>query len=840
MQRSAEEPSLYRRYWFPPGVYDEMCTPDGAIRGQWEYVIQSLGALGAAELNRRGDEARRLLKDNGVTYNVYGDPKGIERPWSFDPIPALLSSQEWSSIETGLIQRAELLDLLLADLYGPRNTIRRGILPPELIFAHPGFLRCCQGILRGRGKSLLVSAVDLARAANGSVWVIGDRAQAPSGSGYALENRIVLSRALPSLYRDAHVHRLAHYFRTMRATLNNLGRNLADNPRVVLLTPGSGNETFFEHAYLANYLGLTLVHGGDLTVRDRRVHLKTLEGLQPVHVILRRIDDIFCDPLELRNDSLLGTPGLVEASRAGNVVIANPLGSGVLENPGLMAYLPRLCRELLGEDLMLPSVATWWCGEERAREYVIENIERLVIKPIFAHPSTATFFGPRLGAKQRESLADRIRAHPLLYVGQERIELSTTPTLVEDNLQPRPMVLRAFLVARDESYVVMPGGLTRVSASADDWIVSNQHGGASKDTWVLASEPEKPLSLLPVGERSVALTRAGGEVSSRLADNLFWLGRYAERTEGIARLFRQLLLRLLSSEVEQSDECLTILFRSVTGPTGSDMELVFRESPEATAISEVELLTFLLDPRRPGSLIMNMAALVNAGRNVRDRLSDDTLRVVNTIAEEFGQPTQLSLALESVERLILVLSAFAGLAAENMTRGTGWRFLDMGRRVERAAATVRLISEVGVGKREPSGAVWEMVLAVTDSSITYRRRYQDRVEAGAVLDLLLHDESNPRSVGYQLIRLQEHVTRLPQKSELARRTPEERHVIEAVTALRLTDMDSLAQLSRQEEQRGALAELLAKLDSLVAALSDSISNSYFEHVEAPRQLVAIK
>lgn len=836
MQRTSTEPILYRRYTIPPGAYDEMCTADGALRPHWEYVIHSLGTLGPGELKLRGQEAQRLLKENGVTYNVYGDPQGTDRPWRFDPIPYLVSSQEWSSIEGGLIQRAELLDLILADIYGPRDLIRKGLIPPELIFAHPGFLRCCQGIVPTRNRWLPLYAVDLVRAADGNIWVLGDRTQAPSGSGYALENRIVLSRTLPSLYRDSHVHRLALYFRTIRATLHNLARHLTENPQVVLLTPGSGNETFFEHSYLANYLGFPLVHGGDLTVRDRKVWLKTLDGLQPVHVILRRLDDTFCDPLELRNDSLLGVPGLVEAARAGSVVIANPLGSGVVENPGLSPFLPRLSRELLGEELLLPSVASWWCGFPKDREYVLENLPRLVIKPIYSHPSTAVHFGPKLSEGQLQYLADRIRAHPEHYVGQERVALSTTPVLDGDLLQPRPMVLRSFLVSRDDSYVVMPGGLTRVSASAEGWIVSSQYGGSSKDTWVLASEPEKPASLLAIKEGPIALSRAGGEIPSRLADNLFWLGRYAERTESVARLLRQLLLRLLSSEADPSDECLTVLFRAVAGPADSDMELVFRESEEAATFSEAELLAFLLDARRVGSLTFNVNSLIGAGRSVRDRLSDDTLRVLNTLADELGAPTQLSFALESIERLILVVSAFAGLSAENMTRGQGWRFLDMGRRIERAIDVINLLASIGVGKRQPSRPLWEMVLATTDCSITYRRRYQDQLESVAILDLLLHDESNPRSVGYQLVRLQEHVTRLPTKPEAARRSPEERYVLDAVTTLRLADMDSLSQLSPGEEQ-GALLDLLGRLETRLQLLSDSIRNSYFEHIEAPRQLV---
>ena len=344
----AEEAPLSREYRPLSGHYDEMCTDDGGLRPHWQYVVRALEALGTMELDRRWNEVRRLLHENGVTYNIYDEPQPTERLWPLDPIPVLLTSAEWSVIEHGLIQRAELLDLILADLYGPRRLIRSGSLPAELIFAHPGFLRPCDGLGAGNRRRLLLYAADLARTPDGRMWIIGDRAQAPSGAGYALENRTVLSRVFPSLYRDSHVHRLALFFRAVRATLHELNPRGQDDPRVVLLTPGPENEAYFEHAYLASYLGYPLVHGGDLTVHDERVWLKALDGPRLVDVILRRVDDDYCDPLELRPGSLLGTAGLLQAARVGQVGIANPLGSGVLEHPALMAFLPALARELLG------------------------------------------------------------------------------------------------------------------------------------------------------------------------------------------------------------------------------------------------------------------------------------------------------------------------------------------------------------------------------------------------------------------------------------------------------------------------------------------------------------
>lgn len=830
---------LSEKYYVPAGSYDEMCSSAGVLRPHWEYLIRSLDALGTQELARREQEAQRLLRENGVTYNVYDDPQGRTRFWALDLVPVLLTSQEWSTIERGLIQRAELLNLILADLYGPRTLIAKGILPPELIYAHPGFLLPCHDVRPAGGYYLPLYAADIARASDGSIWVIGDRAQAPSGSGYALENRIVLSRLLPSLYRDSHVHRVALFFRAMRATLSALAPRHRENPRIVLLTPGPGNETYFEHAYLANYLGFSLVQGSDLTVRDNQVWLKTVDGPQPVDVIVRRVDDTFCDPLELRKDSLLGTPGLLQAVRLGQVGIANPLGSGVLENPALMAFLPRLVRHLLGEDLRLPSVATWWCGGEQECAHVLANLHRLVIKPIFPHPSTVTVFGASLTMIERRALADQIRAQPRLFVGQEHVALSTTPVLAGDGLEPRPSVLRSFLVTRDESYVVMPGGLTRVAPSLDTWIVSNQRGGVSKDTWVLASEPEKEVSLLASVGNSVKLTRTGSEMPSRVADNLFWLGRYAERAESGARLLRAVLLRLLETNSLRQDPCLFPLLRVVTHLTVTYPGFVDEGAEERLVAPEQELLDVVGNGQRTGSLHFTVQALTFAAQSVRDRLSDDSWRVINNLQYSLGQPRHLSEALAGLEQLLFGLAAFTGLSTERMSRGYGWRFLDIGRRLERALYNSALLRVAGVLVNESADSLWEVLLTITDNLVTYRRRYRSQIEAGAVLDLLLLDESSPRSVAYQLVRLQKQVMGLPKKIVPSYRGAEERLLLEALTAVRLAEIERLVHVSEGKGMRDALDQLLARLGYLLRTLSDTISNDYFSQTDLPQQLVNI-
>ena len=818
--------------------FDEMCSAPGTVRPHWQYALRAFDALGPTELSRRRGEVQQVLRENGVTYNVYTDPQGRTRPWSLDVIPALLTSQEWRTIEQGLIQRAELLNLIGADLYGPQQLIHDGLLPPELIYAHPGFLRPCHDALPTPTPYLCLYAADLARTPDGTIMVLDDRTQAPSGAGYALENRLVLSRILPSLYRDAQVHRLSLFFRTLRSTLAAL--TPSHQTRTTLLTPGPQNETYFEHAYLASYLDYTLAQGDDLTVRDGRLWLKTVGGLQQVGVVVRRVDDTFCDPLELHRESLLAPPGLLQAVRNNTVVVANSLGSGVLENPGLMAYLPKIAKVLLGQDLRLASVPTWWCGDEQARSYVVDHIEQMVIKPAFPHPGTATVHGAQLSIQERDNLIQNIRARPHFFVGQEQVALSTTPVFTGDHLEPRPMVLRSFLVSRDDGYVAMPGGLTRVTQDADGWLVSGQAGGLSKDTWILASEPESQFSLIPVPEHSVSITRSGGEVPSRMADNLFWLGRYVERTAGGARVFREVLQRVLDTETARYDTSLSAFLSAHTHSTATYLRFIGYGERRRLTIAEKELFSTILDVDQPGSLRFHLNALVHAGQAAHGRLSDDAWRAINRLDHELAQVRSLSEMLESLERLIIGLASVNGLNTESMARGHGFRFMEIGRRLERALYTLSLLRTGCELPYETEKVVWEMVLAMTDSLMTYRRRYASAVQAGAVLDLLLLDESNPRSVGYQLVQIRDQVVGLPRKKPRPHRSAEERIVLEALTILQVTDLERYSTSTWDEDMYETLSQLFAGLSTRLLSLSETLSRDYFSHIEVQQQLTATR
>ncbi len=814
-----------------PG-FDEATDAAGLPRPHWLKLFDSLAHLGPTEIARRWREARDLIRANGVTYNVYGDPHGIARPWQLDPIPLVVSSADATTLERGLVQRARLLELLLADLYGPQRLIAQGVVPAELVFANPGFLRPIHGLNVPGGRYLHLYAANLGRSSDGRWRVIGDRTQAPSGAGYALENRIVMTRTLPEAFKDCRVQRLARFFQSFKDTLRALAPRNKENPRVVLLTPGPYNETYFEHAYLARYLGYTLAEGGDLTVRDNRVFLKVLGGLQPVDVIFRRLDDDFCDPLELRPDSFLGVPGLVNAVRRGTVTVANALGTGVIETPAVLAFLPRLCKELLGEDLLLESTPTWWCGDPDSLRYVIDHFDQLVIKPTFPAARMEPEFPSELSAERRSQLLARLRHRPREFVAQSRMDLSSTPVLDGDKLVRRKLVVRSYLAADvGGGFAFMPGGMTRVSATSDAPVVSMQRGGGSKDTWVLADTAVSEFSLLPAGGSRVPITRSGGDLPSRAADNLFWLGRYAERAEGLARLVRGIVVRISErSGIGDNSEVPSLLHALAVQADAKAK----RPAPTDDPFARVRPAVFNTD--NPKSLASVVRSVRHVASVVRDLISLDLWRVVNMLGEWTNEPPDdptPAEVLDLLHRSVITLAAFGGLAAESMTRGEGWRFLDMGRKLERAVHTITLLKTTLVVPAANEGPVLDAVLEVMDSRMTYRRRYLGSLRAEAVLDLVVDDETNPRSLASQLVDLLDDVDHLP-RSGGAGRSAEQRFALSAVASVRMAEPDKLAAVD--DGTRPALNELLDLVGGWLPILSDAITQQYLSHLQVSRHL----
>src|SRR5262245_35666878 len=833
-------PTLSSTYQNSTQVYDEMLAAPGTLRPHWERFIQALDAMGGENLGKRWEHARQTIRENGVTYNVYGDPRGVNRPWELDTIPLLIPEEEWRSLEEGLIQRARLLNLIVSDLYGRQNLLLEGHLPPALVFANPAFLRPCHGFPVPGGIYLHHLAVDLARSPDGQWWVISDRTQAPSGTRYALENRVVLSGTFPDLFRDCQVQRLASFFRAFRETLSSVAPPRGGRPRIVILTPGPFNETYFEHSYLARYLGFTLVQGSDLTVRENRVFVKMLEGLQPVDVILRRLDDSFCDPLELRGDSFLGVAGLVEAVKAGNVVVANALGSGLVETASIMPFLPGLCARFLGEPLRLPSVATWWCGQNDAQGYVLDHLDQIVVKPAFPSLGMEPVFGRELTSDQRNKLVERIRLRPHAFVGQEQVALSTAPVWINHQLQPRSIVLRAYLVATGDTYLVMPGGLTRMSVGRDTSVVSMQRGGGSKDTWVLSSLPVDKFSLLAPPDQPVELKRSTNDLPSRVADNVFWLGRYVERAEDTARLLRTILSRL-TGEARASGKTelalLVQLYACLRPSLGSLADI-----PKGDLAGELErdLLLTIFDETRVGSLRDTMQQISRVAAAVRDRLSTDTLRILSQL-ESRSRPkgyVPMGDLLSMLNRSIITLVAFRGIEMENITRGPGWRFLNIGRRLERCGHLTQLLRGLLVPYKPDNPSILEMLLDVADSSMTYRSRYFTTLQPEPVLDLLMSDENNPRSLAFQLADLGEHFKRLPRLKSQAALDQEQETVARSLNRIRRADIQELCE-ANADRSRPHLAELLDSIAAMLPEVSNAITHGYFSLAQVSRQLASL-
>ncbi len=822
-----------------------MVDDAGLPRPHWEHLASVFSELGVDELLRRQQEATRLLDQAGVIYNAYRESPRPGRRWLLDPVPTVVSSREWESIETAVIERAELLNLVLEDLYGPRELLRRRLLPPEVAFDHVGFLRPCDQIRLPSSKQLFSYAADIGRDRGGRWLVISDRTQAPSGSAYALENRTVISRVLPSLYRDSQVHRLAPFFRSLRVALQEVAPPGVDDPRIAVLTPGPLNETAFEHSVLASSLGYPLVEGRDLTVRDDRVWMRSVGQLEPVDVILRRVDGWFCDPLELKPDSQLGVPGLLEAARTGVVSVVNTLGSSVLENPALMCFLPRLSEHLLGTPLRLPSVSTWWCGERDGRAYVLANLASLIIRPTSRKAGPAVVRGWELSSGELAELRAAIERRPLGWVGQEPLTMASAPTLAPTGLESRRSVLRVFAVARNHSYVVMPGGLTRVAPNGDVSLISNQAGATTKDTWVLASEPEPLTGFWLQSGPAVEGIDPMSSMTSLAAENLWWLGRYAERAEALTRLLRTVHDRrndFQGSANRAGIEALGALLVAVTTVSTTFPGFAGVGSHERLQSPGAELHDLVVNDSRPGTLAHTVRALLDNAYAVRDQLSRDTWLVAGPLEHalsELGQPAvdpqaQTMAALQEVMRSVLALG---GLGVESMVRDVGWRFMDAGRRLERSVQLLSLLRATVIRARGTAtdSIVLESVLSAAESIITYRFRYRSHAQLETLLDLLLLDGGNPRSLAYQLDRLTEDLDVLP-SSPVPRLREEQRLVLEAFTTLRLADPAALV-VEREDGHRPALDSFLDQLLELLLRTGEAVDQAYFVHVPPTFSLV---
>ncbi len=821
--------------------WDEMVGFHGRVRRGWRELSAVAESLGPAGLAAATAEAARLLDEDGVTYRPLGAP--AEQTWGLDPLPVFVDEGEWATLEPGLIQRAQLLEALLHDLYGPRIALRSGALPNEIVHGHPGFLRAWDGAAPGAARQLFLAAADLARGQDGAWCVIADRVQAPSGAGYAMANRRVVSRVLPALHRQSEIHRLGPFFHAMRIGLEQVAPPTAEAPRAVLLTPGTQSETAFEQAYLSTLLGYPLVRGKDLVVADGRVWQQTLGRLEQVDVILRRVDSWYCDPLDLRPDSELGVPGLVEAARAGSVSVVNGLGCGVLENPGLLPFLPALCQLLLDEPLRLKSVPTWWCGDVEGLAKVRDSLATMVVKPLARGIGRTHLFGWELSEAQQGDLIKRIETEPWAWVGQEELSCSTAPSILSDDLFPQDLTLRTFAVATGSGYQVMTGalgqvrthhgGLTQRQAaptSKDIWI-RNTRGAPTVEPWVRESMPSQVLPLT---------------ISPRVTEDMFWLGRYAERAEDTARLLRAVNDRW--ADFHNSPEytgaaALAVLLETLTEVTATTPGFIGVDADTRFARQARELLSVILDDEREGTLAFAVRRLTEVSGDVREQLSTDTWLVLGGLERELdGLRTKLGSrdvltgdVPTAIARVLEGLLALSGLIAESLVRDAGWRFCEIGRRIERALHVTTLLQATVTreGPPQTDSLVFESVLIAAESIITYRRRYQARAGVGTLLDLLLTDRENPRAVAFQLDRLGEALERLPADAE--RIAPVRETLAEIRAALRGIDTAALARVG-EDGRRAELRDLLTVLSTRLGALALDVERIFFVQPAPQRPL----
>ena len=830
--------NIFQGYSPPDGAYDEFMMDSLQPRLHSKVFLDEIVQIGRNEFEHRWQQAQRTVQSNDFAYSGYATPEDKARPWELDAIPFLISSAEWNSVSAGLEQRAHLLNLVLQDLYGKQSLLKQGILPPELVFSHPGFLRAYHGQHVQNDCFLHFYAADLARSPNGEWWVLADRTEAPSGIGFALENRILISRMYPELFHQCRVERLAPFFIAAQETLRSIAPHGPENPRVVLLSHGPTSPNYFEDAYLARYLGYTLVEGGDLAVRKNQVMLKTLGGLIPVDVILRRQNSNACDPLELDSSSRMGAAGLTQAARSGQVGIANALGSGLIESAAFMAFMPRLCQSLLGEELLMSGVASWLCGLPDQLNYVLKNLEKLIVKPAFRMRGENCHSVETLSKMSAKKLSEVIKANPTQFAAQEKVMRSSIPVW-RGNIQPAYLSLRAYAVASGDSYTVMRGALARTASALDPLELSIRKGEGSKDAWVLADSPVEYVTLLKEQGRTITLRRSGAELPSRAADNIFWLGRQVERAEAIARLLRSAVSRMSGETRSTSDLEVPVLLRCLADQGQVEPGYAIEKMRSQLPPAEQVLIASVFDKSQPSSLRSVLDQLFRLGSIVRDRISLDTWRIIRRIDKGF-QPekygvTNLSDVLTMTDELITELAAFSGIVMESMTRTQAFRFLELGRRVERSSQIMSLVKNCFIPMPQAQGPILETVLEVADSLMTYRSRYLANLQLAAVLDLLLTDESNPRSLVFQFMQLSKHVERLPRNQEQPGYTAEQRLAMTLLHSVRMLDIQAIAEAHSLGDYE-TLERLIETWESQLPKLSEAISHRYLVHAIPSHQL----
>ncbi|ASJ72506.1 circularly permuted type 2 ATP-grasp protein [Granulosicoccus antarcticus] len=828
--------------------HNEPRAADGSILPNWQAVTQIMDNMGAEHVARRQEDIASQLRANGIAYSPMSETNATPRPWNLDLYPLIIEPADWATLSAGLEQRARLKQRILNDIYGNQTLLKKGLIPPAVIYAHRGYLRDAVNLNETLNLPLL--GADVSRSPSGQWHIVDDICQFPEGIGYALENRLVLSRTMPRLFRESRVLRIAEYFKHLQNYITQMSES---DGRCVMLAPGPSHPHYFEYAYLSKYLGYTLVQTEDLTIRDNRCFLKTVSGLQRVSVIYRCIPDTRLDPLAIGQAGSKGITGLFQAVRAGGVKIINPLGAGVLENPALNNYMPALCKELLGEELALSGPPTYWLGDAKQREHVLTKVDTLLFRNI---DSVGQLHDPSMmNPTELSELHKNIKRTPQRYVAQERIDRSVAPGFRGAERVERQITVRFFMVREDnlqpDQYRTMPGGLCLLDTVANGRRTPFESLLGTKDTWVISEGPVKPVTLLNRQALDTNYAVINGELPSRVAENLFWMGRNAARCENVVRLLRAVFETLQNDDgpSKSASPARSAIMRAASQATGTLPGFYGRGGVRRIENPQRELLSLLHDPNRVGTLPATLNSLQNSAAAVRDRVSEELLQVLNKLDDtctDLVENVYTSLLAEDSEVLerisqklddtLMYLSAFAGLAHENFTHGDGWRFMMLGRRLERVTHT-SVIIETMLSQNRDDVHLLEALLKLFDSTMTYRSRYRSQMDVRLVLQLLLLDEYNPRSLAYQLHEIEQTIKRLPGRRNMSQADALSRLAIAGLSRIRLADPQSLIDSSRHSRQN--LAKFLNILTTLPNDMAEVLSATYFAHVESSQQLADV-
>ena len=814
--------------------FDEMFDAQYNVKPHWNEIKNGLDNVGIKQLEQKQTEIDWRLEDNGVTYNIYNDPEGNNRRWNLDPIPLVLTSTEWEEISKGLKQRAKLLNLIFKDLYTEQKLIKEGIVPAEIIFAHKSFIPEVFNFENKDYYSMRFYATDISRGPDGKFWVINDRTQSPSGLGYAVENRLTMNSISDDLYPNIEILKMANFIEGFKNMLKSLSTSNQDNPLIALLTPGPLNETYFEHSYISSFLDLTLVQGEDLLVKNNQVWLKSLNGLRKVDTLIRRVDSQYCDPLELKNDSQLGVAGLVNVIRKDNLSMINPIGVGILENIGLNPFMKNIAKYFLNEDLILPQIATWWCGQKNELDFVLKNIKNLIIKKIDRTDNIEIHFAHKLNDIELNNLIEKIKTNPHYYVGQEVIDFSTSPSFIKGKIEPRNTVIRSFAYLHENEYHVMPGGLIRVSPTKDSLVVSNQKGGTSKDLWILGEDISFTGNNI-FKNRSFIDSRLEN-ISTKRAENLFWLGRYLTRAIITARMIRFDLKNMLNlnryddnTNSKKTNKILNIALTHLTMTYPGFLD-------EDSVLPLREIISLIRDKNRIGTLSFTLSMLSNLNTNVKNLLTMEAWRIYEKLQKEWNNYNKREIYsnkdhINELDKLLIYLMAYKELIDESIFKEQGLILYDIGSKIEISQLLISKLRSLFTQKLDKliEYDVLDSMLNSYESYNSYRAYYKSSLALENVLDFLIFNTKYPKSLIYIINQLLSDLKELPKNINNSHLSSFEEPVFKVFSMITLTNTQKLLEIPENEYVYKELDEFLSIISNLLTQTSEELTKTYFSH-----------